>query len=287
MCHYSCYLPTHFSSDQAHDTSVAIANLALGNEAGMAALPQCVPTLITLADLGTEQTKEMTGTTIAKLSMPEDGQSVKLEDGSTSALLALLDEHDDKNAVSMDPTDAIERVSGLGTLRNDAPSMTLEHRDEPATWELSERFEDDFPTEAVRVDELPCMPEENVAGANDEKISDWTDRMHSFGDFHDGISVPREKVHTHDGGDPSNIDSDSCRTPSPANISKVHSGSSRRGSSTSSSPFPKAHNGSSRRSSTTASSPHRPHKPTSHKTVSSSAYHSPSRRVVESVPHTG
>ena len=210
----------------------------------------------------------MTGTTIAKLSMPEDGQSVKLEDGSTSALLALLDEHDDKNAVSMDPTDAIERVSGLGTLRTDAPPMTLEHRDEPPTWELSGRFEDDFPTDAVRVDELPCMPEENVAGANDEKISDWTDRMHSFGDFHDGISVPREKVHTHDGGDLSNIDSDSCRTPSPANISKVH-------------------NGSSRRSSTTASSPHRPHKPTSHKTVSSSAYHSPSRRVVESVPHTG
>ena len=131
--------------------------------------------------------------------------------------------------------------------------MALEHRDEPPTWELSERFEDDFPAKAVRVDELPCMPEENVAGANDEKISDWTDRMHSFGNFHDGISVPCEKVHTHDGGAPSNVDGDSGPTPSPTNSSKVHSGRH------------------------ASASPHRPHKPTSHRALSSSAYHSPSR----------
>ena len=174
---------------QAHDTAVAIANLAV--RFGMSALPNCVPTLISLAELGTEQTQELTGTTIAGLST----ESTKLENGSVSALLSLLEEHDGNNKSSMGAVEPIERAAGLGSVRSEAPSVKLEQRDELATWTLRATFEADFPREAVRVPELDCSPDENVAGANEEKISDWTDRVHSFGHFRDVIRTPCQKVH--------------------------------------------------------------------------------------------
>jgi hypothetical protein len=204
---------------QGEHAAVAIANFA--HRFGMRKLPNCVPTLIALSELGNTETQELAGITIAGLS----SQSDQLENGSVSALLSLLEEHSAENRAALGQAEplAMRRMSGapgaVGAIVADMPflSSQREQRDEAETWELSQFFDDNAPRQ-VSVPQLAFRTDDNIHDANEVQISDWADRVHNFGRCRPML-VPCSKVRVEESdamaethGTPSRV------SPSPAAI---------------------------------------------------------------------
>ena len=167
---------------QGEHAAVAIANFA--NRFGMRKLPNCVPMLIALSELGNTETQELAGITIAGLSSQTD----QLENGSVSALLSLLEEHSTENRAVLGLAEPLamrqtpDAPGAVGALVTDMPlsSSQREQRDEEETWKLSETFDEDAP-QKVPVPQLTFRTDDNIHDANEDLISDWTDLMHNFG----------------------------------------------------------------------------------------------------------
>lgn len=184
---------------QGHNSAVAIANFA--NRFGMSKLPNCVPTLIALSEIGSTETKELAAITISGLS----SQSDQLENGSVSALISLLQEKNEEGTRFTGPTEPLPQPRGTAALVSEVvthmPHLTRTRvpRDAPENWELSKTFDDALTV----VPQLAAHAhDDNIIEAS-EVLTVMTDRVHSHGAVSGSspMEVPCEKVRAHDTAD--------------------------------------------------------------------------------------
>lgn len=121
--------------DTQLDITVALSNYC--TEYGIDTLEGSIATLIQLSKTGNEETKEICGLAVSKMS----GQSEKLEDGSVSALLSLMDGDKDKDVPepNMGAAEVLPTPDEFFTLeRADGGTLSREVRDMSENWDKHE-----------------------------------------------------------------------------------------------------------------------------------------------------
>jgi hypothetical protein len=155
------------------DVTVALTNFC--TQHGIDALEGAIATLIALSKSGNEETKEICGLAVHNLS----GQTTKLEDGSVSALLSLMDHDKDKEPapVNMGAADIIPTPAEFDALEKaDGQVLNREVRDMKPNWDKHE----------VRDSaDVPVLP---------SSMKDQPDQQEPIVSFHEELHSSFEKM---------------------------------------------------------------------------------------------
>jgi len=149
------------------DVTVALTNFC--TQHGIDALEGAIATLIALSKSGNDETKEICGLAVSSLS----GQTTKLEDGSVSALLSLMERDKEKEPApaNMGAAEVLPTPEEFNTLEKaDGQSLSREVRDMEPNWDKHVRDSADVP---VLPSSMKDMPDEQ------EPIVSFHEEIHS------------------------------------------------------------------------------------------------------------
>jgi hypothetical protein len=129
----------HDNEFSRQDISVCLSNLAGSHGAEVPALKGCLATMIALSNSGNEETRQICGVAVFKLS---EENSSKLEDGSVSALLSLLEkDDDDKSPPSLGPSKILpalseQQIAQSPTMISDEDFLAQQEKNMKPTWAM-------------------------------------------------------------------------------------------------------------------------------------------------------